>query len=792
MKRKNKKLTTLILAGVCAASIGAATVGVVATADEAPTYKITDVFATSGTAATDKVSFALSNGEYVRYNRDLAFKWYTAKDTASYFNMQFSFSNLDFTSITFEMESEASVVNEEEKAVNAVEFKVVENALQAAVVNADTTNENKQFQAISYAAGETLTLSFLEGSAFDTFKVKLNDVTFTEEFTDIGANYGDYTYEEIHPLEITAALAADKETSVTIQSLNGQSFDASHVQGGQITDDTAPVLVVNEDVTTFQFGTAFSLSYEKVDVLQSTGLTENKKYYQWNPADEKVSYDNTLSSSVYFMDTVYYVDPSNPANVVKDKTSGFTATNVLKENGKEYISVKFTLTDDSNKSADYYLSWYASGVESKTLTEKTEGATPVATDYIVIEKNEEGAKYSYITLNDAEKKNEQDETAMESGVAAYQTLLRKAAASVSAGADSKISLPDVEWLIQDNGGYRALKFTISYRTPSTTTSPKSSTGLSYNGLKFTTSEEGDYEFKIFAVDKAGNAMKYYLDGKLVEVSTDNIWDIDEIPSFEFTIDDKEISVEDPSANNNSERLVEKVLDQTYTLSGLTVVGTTNEKSDYALYRFDNSKCPLVTDGMLYNVKYSAITAAARGKLDKVGTDYTSYFDLYLTEYATLLAKNESVYGDDATAAEIAQVKSCFTEIKEYNSKITESDPEWEAYNKYNWSVSSKSFTTVTEGNFIVFADYWEDGLFMNRAAAYKVISVESQADVIEGESEFSAWVQNNLVSVILFGVAGVLLIIIIILLFVKPSGESLEDVEKNEEKRKAKAKKAEK
>ncbi len=793
MKKNNKKLTTLILAGVCAASIGFATVGAIATADEAAAskYKITDVFATSGTAATDKVSFALGNDEYVRYNRDLAFKWYTAKDTASYFNMQFSFSNLDFTSITFEMESEASVVNEEEKAVNAVEFKVVENALQAAVVNAATTDENKQFQAISYVAGETLTLSFLEGSSFDTFKIKLNDVTFTEEFTDIGANYGDYTYEEIHPLEITAVAAAEKETSLTILNINGQSFDENHVKDGQITDDTAPVLVVNEDVTTFQYGTAFSLEYEKVDVLQSSGLTETKKYYQWNPADEKVSYDNTLSSSVYFMDTVYYVDPANPANVVKDQTSGFTATNVLRENGKEYISVKFTLTDDSNKSADYYLSWYASGVESKTLTENTEGATPVATDYIIIEKNEEGAKYKYITPNEADKTNVVD-AALEGLVATYQDKLDEAAKKVSAGSDSKISIPDVEWLINDNGGYRALKFTISYRTPSTTSSPKSSTGLAYNGLKFTTSEEGEYEFKIFAIDKGGNSMQYYLDGELVEVDGTTVWEIEEIPSFQFTIDDKDIGVEDPSSTNNSARLVEKILDQTYTLSGLTVVGTTQQKSDFALYRFDNTNCPKVTEGMLFTVKYSSITEAAKSKLTQVGTVYKDYFDLYLSEYATLLAKQETVFGADATAAEIAQVKACFKEIKEYNSKITESDPEWEEYNKYNWNPSSKSFTTAAEGSFVIFADYWEDGLFMNRAAGYKVIAVESQADVIKGESEFSMWVENNLVSVILFGVAGVLLIIIIVLLFVKPSDESLEDVEKNEAKKKAKKAKKEK
>jgi nicotinamide riboside transporter PnuC len=62
-----------------------------------------------------------------------------------------------------------------------------------------------------------------------------------------------------------------------------------------------------------------------------------------------------------------------------------------------------------------------------------------------------------------------------------------------------------------------------------------------------------------------------------------------------------------------------------------------------------------------------------------------------------------------------------------------------------------------------------------------VVIVESEADYIKGETE---WLKNNIVSVILFAVAGVMLILIIILLLVKPSDETLDDVDK-----KAKAKK---
>ena len=55
-----------------------------------------------------------------------------------------------------------------------------------------------------------------------------------------------------------------------------------------------------------------------------------------------------------------------------------------------------------------------------------------------------------------------------------------------------------------------------------------------------------------------------------------------------------------------------------------------------------------------------------------------------------------------------------------------------------------------------------------------MVEVASEKDVIKGETE---WLKNNIVSVILFSVAALMLILIIILLLVKPSDETLEDVD---------------
>ena len=88
--------------------------------------------------------------------------------------------------------------------------------------------------------------------------------------------------------------------------------------------------------------------------------------------------------------------------------------------------------------------------------------------------------------------------------------------------------------------------------------------------------------------------------------------------------------------------------------------------------------------------------------------------------------------------------------------------------------------------FFILADYSEAEQTAVRATAYKLVIVDSEADSIKGETE---WLKNNVVSVVLFSIAGVLLILIIILLLDKPSDETLADVDA---KAAANAKKAEK
>ncbi len=822
MKRLNKKILTFLLAGACAASLCAATINVVSSAEEAEGIALSSIFTAASTegatvdvetaegAEKGTARFTLGNEKSAYLKRDLALKWYEDVDgtvTEKYLDMKFSFAKKeDFKKVTLKMESASSVVTEEDKQVNEVSFAVVDGDKLSISVNGGTATE------ISYADKATLSLQLgkakaqgasglEEDDSFGSFGVYVNE-TWVGNFVNVGANYADYAASKTLPLSFVAETEGDKQAVVLFEELNGQKFN--EIKGDMITDTAAPVLVVNEEISGFQYGTAFSLSYEKIDVLQDSP-TEKMYYYQWNPADEEVNYDKTLSTTTYFMDTVYYKDGEDKAYKTQNEDKTLTATSVRAEdaNAREYVSVKVTLTDKKNLAKDYYLSWYANASAKATKELTKEGETK-STEYIIIDKNEDGAEYSYVVADGGENKYAEngvvgDATAQERAkekfdgeIAEYTKLLTEAADGIKASSDASIKLPALDWLIKDNGGYRGLRFTVSYKTPSST-EVKAASNLQYNGLKFSISEEGEYEFKVYANDLAGNTMKYYLDGELVELNSNNVWDIEEIPSFSFVIKDAPVSVKE--ASKNTDKKAENILDSTYTLSGITVQGATNIKSQQALYRFDTKDYDRqIAEDTLLKVTYADVINVASASFDKVGKGktYESYLDLYVHAYATRLA--ELLAQGTPTDEEVKAIENCFVKINEYNAKITEENDKaaWDAHNRFEWDAESKSFRGAEEGNYFIFADYYEDYLPSQRAAAYKMVIIESKADVIKGESQFAAWIKNNLVSVVLFGVAGVLLIAIIILLLVQPSDETLEDVDAAAAKKKAEKKKKDK
>lgn len=771
MKRSNKKLLTFMLAGaLCAVTAGGAlSLGTVKTsaAKEVGEYALSDIFLTEkaivGCDDSNVTTFSLSDNGVVKFTRDLAFKWYEGAESAKYLALRFAFQDMNFEKVEFVVESASAWASSADKASNVITFTKEGGAVAVSVNGGTPTTTSIQANTaieLSLAGSET------DGSFNVTLKVADGAASKIGAFVNVGENYSGYAYNKMIPLQIKADMPDGAEgdsatTVVALNEINGQSFENIKKDGNDylVKDTAAPVLVVNEEIGGFLLGTKFDINYEKVDVLQDSNLTGSMKYYQWSPKDETTAYVDNDSTSFFFNDLVYEKD---------GKT-----TSVYMEEGAEYVSVKITLGDKVFKDDEgdfakktYELTWYA---DEASIVKKGD------VDYIVMDRNTAGATYSNIVADAETSKNViVDEENYQEKLDAFQKVLEQQADKTYVG--QNFNIPSIKWLIEDNNGYRNLNFIVSYKTVASDTAEVTNS-LAYNKLQFAVKHEGLYEFKIFAKDKAGNEMKYYLEnGELASVTAENVWDIEEIPSFKFEIKNKGLIIDEATYINASQRKAEEDVGDKYTLSDLKVYGAASVSEDYALYRVNEDKANAIglTTEVLASVDFKALNDAVKAEIKGLQDEY---FTTYFNVYAKLLADK---LGEKVT---VDAVKACFEEINEFDDAIDEKlhEAEWNKSNKYNWSKSSQSFTVAEVGNYVILADYWMEQLPAQRAMGYKVVFAESEANIIAGEKD--SWFETNLVSVILFSIAGVLLVIIIILLFIKPSDESLEDID-------AKAKKA--
>ncbi len=798
---KKKKLTAIsLMLATTAVSVAMGGVllkgGVKASAQA---YALNDVFSASGATITTTdvtvgeetkkaTAFNLSDEGSVTLKRNLAYKWYEKKSDSregqvNYFTFKFSFETLEFETVTFTMDSTSAWATEDGKTTNSIRFAKTADGIKAYVFEGETikTEDEDALKASPYilpvTAKEEITLTLKDGTDYDdgefgVFVAVNGGQAEIGTLVNVGANYAEYAYNDTLPLKIHADLGAntsegikDKNLVIVCKELNKQSF-VGVTDDNKIEDNAAPVVVVNEDVHGFLLGTAFSLDYTVVDVLKSSNITKTLEYYQYNPTvaagEEKYA---TLNTSTYFFPTAYIPEGETEATTVFEKFDN-----------NEFVSVKITVSDDTFNGTDkdkavYDLAWYASRVNSALSTDLL---------YIPIDRNEEGATYNSKFVTTDTVNNETvlvDRFEDEDEVKDFKKALAKAAEDVYAGSNAYIYFPSFNWLIDDNNGYRNLKFTISYRAPGSEKETTSSS-LAYNALKLSVSKEGKYEFKIFATDKAGNTMKCYLDDKEVSVDADNIWDIEGIPSFSFEIKNRGLKVDDPSSSSGRKK--SEVLDKTFSLDSYTVVGATDLNEDYALYKLDLEKCSSVSISDLSAITYESLAEALKEDYNLAKVENEDYMSVYLSAYAKLLATRVGV--DENTLLN----SGFFEKIGEAGDRINSE----EKYEKYKWSASSKSFATVEEGQYLILGDFWEGEIPLQRATAYTVVTVESKEAVIKGESN---WLKNNVASVVLFSIAGVMLILIIILLLVKPSDETLEDVDaKAEQKAEKKAKRKEK
>ena len=688
---------------------------------------------------TEYIAFEHSgNGAAAHYRHDLALKWFSSEEGASYFSLTIAFPEIAFSEYTISFESAEENVSEDEIAENALVFANGEEGTSFYVVNA----QGEKGEEVAAGLTGDLEITFDEEDCTSgEFSVYVNG-TKAGTFTNIGGYFMEYLSSASDtprtPISFECTTLSGESQKVLVKQLNGQSFALN--EEGNVVDDTAPVLVVNSEVYPFRLGQKFDLDYEAIDVCDNT-VTVSREYYMARftedgnyriPTDD--DYD-TLTTSTWFM-------PSGDS-----------------EEEVQYVSIRFML-DDGRDGADeeetpVYLVWYAAEGASVTF-----GAGENTLGYILVDRAEEGPVYNGLTADAATTENvkaadeadvngngDKEEALLDVLAAEYQAAVDRAAENASAGDGAYFYLPSLRNLISSEGcDYRDLTFNVYYYSQSQTAddSASSATSLAYNRLRFEIDEPGRYVFRVLASDNAGNGMMYYLDGQLVTVSSSNIWDIEEIPEFSFTVGYDGARVTDPEEQDLGYR------DTTYDIEDFEIIAVSGYETKYELFRLDENSLPADLQG----VSYTSLVSNAK-----------EYFD---GDWAQYLVR-----------------------IDPFNSDVDEDDLLWDRTdNRYEWDDEDLTFVPNEAGYYVVKLTVTEPSMPGRTVTAYQVIDVRNPIDTLP---DATYWLENNVAAVVLFCISGVLLIILVVLFVIKPK-KSVDEVDvkslkgakkadKNEEKK---------
>lgn len=740
MKTKKIQLVALLVAFII--GIAGIFVSLSLHSASAATYSASSLFTSPDTGsletnANEALKLVFKDGSTVRYNRDLAYKWVVNNDDndtyekgENYFSMEFSFDSVNFSEFSVKFQSSENSVTKEEVAENEIVFfengqYAFRNAGQKDVESKDL---EKKGEAVDLT-GKTVKINFAAGakSGEYTVTVSVNENSASGTFTNIAGTYAEYVASEVVPLSFKATLKEGaSEQKLTLKELNKQTFVLDGDK--KVVDNAAPVLALNDDVKSFILGTKLlNFTYETIDVCCSTVKTTTE-YYQYDPSDTKADW-TSLTSSVKIFETA-----------LEDGSS------ILEQDGKEYVSVRFILKDDENNSLTYYIADYAESTED--CYEKTvgEGENAEKYSFTAVITDDEAPSYTFYQKA-IDNTLTFDQDAFNAFVDAYQAAVDTAAEEQRAGDGYYFYLPSLMDYIEDNDtSYTGLKFNIFYKYTTT----GSQTKLAYNALKFPVSKAGKYVFKVVASDKSGNVMQYLNDDeRWADVTSDVVWDIDEIPAFTFTAENRGLEIEDLETASYAYK------GSNYSAKKFTVKGSDYE-DEFKLCYLDG-----VTPG---NISYNEIVDFANDYHDE---DFVS----------ALKEKYSSISGEAA-----------FTEISPWDSDgpTDEDDKGWETHdNRYEWRESSFSFTPQDTGYYVIVGKYVDNDT-TEVVYAYEVVYVSSETDKNYGEIY---WIEDNVVTVVFIVIAAVSLIGIVVLLVIKPAEKTAESGNKKSKSGKFSAKK---
>lgn len=719
----------------------------------------------------------------VNYKKNLAFKWYenaekteVTKDEddkevdttvgftsrPGWFNMEIGFAdqnntdgNLQFEKFVITFESQQYTQTKDGKTTNYIVFeKTDDNKLKVYVATKDAAE--KDLDAVldrlanespigTVDSDDSITINFTDYTD-GNYTVQVGELANTGTFENVGKTYSKYsssTTKSVTPLSFKAIFAKGEdgesvshdEAFMTLYTLNNQSFELSGLTEtdhgapltkGSINDDMPPVVCLDKAVPFIKYNGEITFDYTVIDVV-TTSPSLTTSYYMLTKDGKTPEYKTQTGGdyrTVTDSDDQYIFPHGNHYQPISG--TDYNAS-VYDENFevKAAVKVVLKLTDTSSTGGQttyVLLDWY---VDSDYLIKLNGDENK---KYIAVTTDEQGLSYAY-TNGTASNPDDPD---WQSLLTAYQTSVNDAAKDLKAGSKNYFYLPSVKNLFNtDATPYSDLTFSIYYNNGS----QQSSTNKSANELSINLTKAGKYIFTVYAKDAAGNNMYYYDDeNEKVDLVTGDIWNMYKqedkseyagmrkyLPWFEFTVEESEISIEEPDEQSTA------YVGSSYTPDSFEINGV-SVKTAYTLYEFQNDLWATAENGGV------AMTFK------------------YFSENKEDLLKNSRQY---------------FTRIRPA-SELKEGTADYDRFNDYGWNGTSLSFTPQTANAFYIIKCEASSSETAEPVTKLMTIAAAPKVATLKGED---TWVQDNATSIVLLCIAGASLIGIILLLVIKPKNK---------------------
>ncbi|MCD8307373.1 MAG: hypothetical protein LUD51_03985 [Clostridia bacterium] len=734
------------------------------------------------------------NEDAVKYRRNLAYEWkYNANEDADddsnvldvadgYFSMEIGFEAATENSLGFEkyvlaFQSQQFTATDDSVTTNYIMF--APNATDSSKLNVYITDdadaavpETEEGGAVTVDSSDIITVSFAANDDKGAYTIQINGKD-AGVFTNIGGTYSKYvssTTNPVIPITFSAEFGdeedGDQIAKLVLYEMNNQSFmlnsapgtetedGVEHYKSGKVDDNAAPVICLDSNLNYMQKGEEISFDYTVIDVLASSPSITTSYFMLTNDQAEDTSFDPSAADGTYNGRNIYKTVTSSDKQYLIPHADSYVPTAEDNEifDGEDLtasalvkIAVKLTDTTASGGLSTYvFLDWYADENYLVTIN----GA-----DYIAVAEDSVGATYAYV--DETNETNDISGDTWQNAIAEYQELVDEAAADLKAGSKNKFYLPDASGLFSDKcTEYEDLSFSIYYNNGS----QQSSSSLAYNNLSITLSKSGVYVFTIYVTDADGNNMWYYNpdyqegvsdpDDQKKEFETGDIWNMytqekdsdyedtrQYLPWFTFTINDSELSIDDPGDTDIA------YIDTTYSSIDFDINGVEYTET-YKLFYFNNDDF----------AEYTAKEGWSDSVLQEAGYEAGD-----LITYDILYNNIEYIY---------KTYRNYFKTIVS-TDEMEDNYAEYEYYRDYAWSTSSLSFVPQEAGYYVCTCTVESTGTTPNlpSVTAYMVITASEKPDSIYGED---TWVSDNVASIVLLCVAGAALIGIILLIVIKP------------------------